>query len=192
MWLRLTRWLAPLAACCFVIASCSSARTEAAQDNQDSGKQPDEADTRDDALTAFSVGAADQPPDTPSLATATLVATSGSQVEGRVIFDPIEGGLIIRVEATGLGEGVHGMHVHEVGDCSSSDGTSAGPHFDPDGNKLGDLDSIEGDPAGEAFVDVLAPGLTLWGETDVIGRSIVLHDPEDADVRIACGLIEAA
>jgi len=38
----------------------------------------------------------------------------------------------IVADITGLTPGKHGFHIHDFGDCSSSDGSSAGGHFKPD------------------------------------------------------------
>lgn len=153
-------------------------------------------DREDEASSVpFSAGATPPPsvPDgAPALASASLVPASGSDAQGLIVFDPIEDGLIVSVEATGLDGGEHGMHIHEVGDCSALDASSAGDHFDPDGSKLGDLTAIESDEAGSAFVDVVASDLALWGDNDIVGRAIVIHSSEDPDVRIACGVIEGA
>lgn len=143
----------------------------------------------------FSAGATPPPvapAGAPTAASANLVPASGSDAHGLVIFDPIDDGIIISVEATGLDPGEHGLHIHEVGDCSALDASSAGAHFDPDGNKAGDLTPIDSDEAGTAFVDVVADGLGLWGDNDIVGRSIVIHSAEDPEVRIACGVIEGA
>ncbi len=132
------------------------------------------------------------PADAPAFAIAELGAASGSQASGSIIFTAVDDGLLLSVEAKGLGEGgSHGFHIHEVGDCTAPDATSAGGHFDPDGTKLGDLENLVTGPDGSSFVDVRAPGLTLWGSTDVTGRSVVIHDADDPDIRIACGVIEA-
>jgi Cu-Zn family superoxide dismutase len=64
-------------------------------------------------------------------ADATLEARSGSKVSGTVSFKAA--GQKIRVEArvAGLTPGPHGFHVHEAGDCSAADASSAKGHFNP-------------------------------------------------------------
>lgn len=104
----------------------------------------------------------------------------------------------------------HGFHIHETGDCSAPDASSAGPHFNPtnqphgqpDGSThhAGDLFNVKADAQGVAMVDVRSSGLTLGdgAATDIMGRSVVVHAmPDDyftqpsgaSGDRIACGVI---
>lgn len=141
-------------------------------------------------------------------ATAKLEARSGSQVQGTVSFTPV--GDLVRVEATvsGLTPGQHGFHVHEVGDCSAPDGTSAKGHFNPAGkthghhdaseHHAGDMPNLVADAAGNARYSAdLAISLST-GPQGVLGRSVVIHaDPDDyqsqpagnSGKRVACGVI---
>src|SRR5688500_3413871 len=63
-------------------------------------------------------------------ATATLAATQGSTASGTATFKSAgKDGVQLNVEVNGLKPGApHGIHVHEKGDCSAPDATSAGPH----------------------------------------------------------------
>jgi Cu-Zn family superoxide dismutase len=45
--------------------------------------------------------------------------------------------LTVFAEVSGLTPGLHGFHIHEKGDCSAPDGTSAGGHFNPTGKPHG-------------------------------------------------------
>ena len=71
----------------------------------------------------------------PISARATLDARSGSNVSGVVRFQEVmsDGVPAVRVtiDAAGVPAGMHGFHVHETGDCSAPDATSAGGHFNP-------------------------------------------------------------
>lgn len=105
----------------------------------------------------------------------------------------------------------HGFHVHEKGDCSAPDASSAGAHFNPTNqphgqpddstHHAGDLFNVKADAQGTAMVDVRSTGLTLrdGSPTDVVGKSVVVHAmPDDYSTqpsgnsgdRIACGVIE--
>lgn len=145
-------------------------------------------------------------------AAATLAPTEGNEVAGRLEFSSVDGGIRITGEVTGLEAGSeHGFHVHETGDCSAPDGTSAGGHFNPattahgrvgqGEHHAGDSDNIVANDQGTAMVDTLLRGATLdQGETGIIGRGVIVHaDPDDyttqptgnAGDRLACGVIEA-
>jgi Cu-Zn family superoxide dismutase len=136
---------------------------------------------------------------------ADLAAASGSAVTGRVAVTAISGGVHLEVKASGLAPGVHGFHVHEVGDCSAPDASSAKGHFNPGakphGSHAGDLADLTADASGMAHLSVDMPGLALDdGPTGIVGRAFVIHaDPDDhksqpagnAGKRIACGVIKA-
>lgn len=144
-------------------------------------------------------------------ATATLGAASGSGVSGTVTFSEEAGGVRIYAMLTGLAPGEHGFHVHETGDCSAPDASSAGGHFNPGGmdhgapeadpRHAGDLGNIVADEAGNATYERVDAHITLGdGPNSIIGRAVVVHsEPDDmtsqpagnAGARIACGVIVA-
>lgn len=136
---------------------------------------------------------------------ADLGPASGSTVSGTVAVTAVDGGVRLEVKATGLKPGVHGFHVHEVGDCSAPDASSAKGHFNPGGKPhgghAGDLADLSADAAGAASLSSVITGLTLdEGPTGIIGRAFVIHaDPDDhvtqpsgnSGKRVACGVIKA-
>jgi len=140
-----------------------------------------------------------------TVAHADLAAASGSSVLGTVKVTAIAGGVHLDVQASGLAPGVHGFHVHEVGDCSAPDASSAKGHFNPGatphGSHAGDLSDLTADASGVAKLSVDMPGLELGtGPTSIMGRAFVIHaDPDDhksqpagnSGKRIACGIIKA-
>src|SRR5437899_10211846 len=67
----------------------------------------------------------------PTKAIAVLHPTAGSNVTGSVTFTQSGEAVKVVADITGLTPGKHGFHIHEFGDCSSSDGSSAGGHFNP-------------------------------------------------------------
>lgn len=108
-----------------------------------------------------------------------------------------------------LPQGPHGIHIHEVGDCSSPDGTSTGGHWNPYGamhgmlgmgeSHLGDLGNVQVERTGEGTLMITTDAWTIGtgDDTDVVGRGIILHEGEDnlmpdanPGPRIACGVIE--
>jgi len=143
-------------------------------------------------------------------AVATLAARSGSAVTGSVSFYEVPGGLRIEARVAGLTPGQHGFHVHEAGDCSAPDASSAKGHFNPAGlahgshdaaiHHGGDLPNLLANAAGEAVYVGEVHGIGLSGANGIAGRSIVIHaDPDDyksqpagnSGKRIACGVIGA-
>ncbi|MEJ2385471.1 MAG: superoxide dismutase family protein [Gammaproteobacteria bacterium] len=145
-------------------------------------------------------------------AIARMEPKSGSSVSGAVVFTAFDGPMVMGGVLSGGEPGTHAIHIHEVGDCSAADGTSAGPHFNPTGaphgrpdspdgqHHAGDLGNITFDANGRAGFDrVLGTGLTFRGDTGIVGRAVIVHaKPDDfetqptgaAGARIACGVIE--
>lgn len=144
-------------------------------------------------------------------AAATLAPTEGSTVAGTVTFVQEGGQVYVAAHVTGLEPGLHGFHIHENGDCSAPDGTSAGGHFNPDGvdhagptaavKHRGDLGNIEASEDGMAHHEATLSFITLEeGQPhSIIGRGLIVHAGEDdltsqptgaAGGRLACGVIE--
>ena len=140
-----------------------------------------------------------------------LMPTQGNNVTGTITFTSTPEGVLVKGDIHGLTPGKHGFHIHEYGDCSSADGSSAGGHFNPtnmqhggpmDKNRHeGDMGNIEADASGNAHVEYTDKTLTLNGENSIIGRGVVVHrDVDDlksqpagnAGPRIACGVIGIA
>ena len=145
-------------------------------------------------------------------ADAVLLTAKDHPLWGSVSFVEVDGGGLVRADVRGLPfGGVFGFHVHEKGDCSSADFTSAGGHFNPGGKPhahyagperhAGDLPNLEADGEGNATYAFETKLLTVAkGPNSVVGRAVVIHArPDDyksqpagnAGPRIACGLIRA-
>ena len=143
-------------------------------------------------------------------AVANLQPSSGSQVKGTVIFTKMGDDVQVVADVENLKPGKHGFHIHEKGDCSAPDASSAGAHFNPTHQHHGGPDSVErhtGD-FGNITVDASGKGHLDWkgklkfsGAKSIIGKSVIVHEKEDdlktdpsgnSGARIACGVIEAA
>ena len=143
-------------------------------------------------------------------ATCKLESKSGSKVTGTVTFTKVGDDVQVVADITGLTPGKHGFHIHEKGDCSAADASSAGAHFNPMQHKhggttgterhVGDLGNIEADASGKAHLDSICK-MNLGGAGSIIGKSVVVHEKEDdlktdpsgnSGARQACGAIEAA
>jgi Cu-Zn family superoxide dismutase len=64
-------------------------------------------------------------------AEARLAPTQDNRVAGVVTFTQTGSKVRAIAEVSGLTPGAHGFHIHDKGDCSAPDGTSAGGHFNP-------------------------------------------------------------
>jgi superoxide dismutase, Cu-Zn family len=151
------------------------------------------------------------PVDTTVKAIAELYPTAGNQAHGTVIFTMVNEGIKMQVHIEGLKPGLHGFHIHQYGDCSSADGSSAGGHFNPDqmvhggpmdsNRHAGDMGNIEADSNGVANLELVDNQMSFSGPHSIIGRGIVIHANSDdlktqpsgnSGSRIACGVIGIA
>ena len=144
---------------------------------------------------------------------AALAPASGSLVSGTLAFVPMGDGVHVTGDIGGLApNSTHGFHIHETGDCSAADASSAGGHFNPSGeahgrasaphHHLGDNDNLLADANGVAHVNAHFAGVVLGGggADDIVGKAVIVHaNPDDyasqpsgnAGARIACGVISA-
>ncbi|CAB4064482.1 SOD1 [Lepeophtheirus salmonis] len=135
---------------------------------------------------------------------AKIIHEKNDQIKGDIIlrqdgpFAPVS--MIGTVE--GVMEGLHGFHIHEVGD-TSNECKGAGSHFNPH-------EKTHGAPQSESrHVGDLGNVQVYWGKqsSDTFRRTIVIHERKDdlgltgdfsslttgnAGSRIACGIIKNA
>jgi Cu-Zn family superoxide dismutase len=148
-------------------------------------------------------------PLTPLKAVAVLHPTGTNKVSGTVTFTEVADDVQVQATITGLTPGNHGFHVHELGDCSAADASSAGAHFNPTkqphagpdatARHVGDMGNVKADASGMAKLDYVDHHISLTNdERSVIGRSVIVHEKADdlksqpagdAGARIACGVI---
>lgn len=153
------------------------------------------------------------PTSTARSATVNLAPASASLVSGKLTAMPMGDGVHFTGEIGGLApNSTHAIHIHERGDCSAADASSAGGHFNPaaaphgkagaGAHHAGDMDNIVADAKGVARVNAHARGVTLGGgaANDVAGKAVIVHAaPDDyrsqpagnAGARVACGLVVA-
>lgn len=137
-----------------------------------------------------------------------LSAKGENALFGTVTFMQQQNGVRIIADVAGLTPGKHGFHIHEHGDCSAADASSAGGHFNPTNTKhggpdseerhAGDLGNLDADKSGFAHYDRVDTVISLQGPNSIIGKSIVIHADEDdlktdpagkSGPRIGCGVI---
>jgi Cu-Zn family superoxide dismutase len=154
--------------------------------------------------------AAEAPMDIVDQAVAELELAPDRVSAGMVSFSQEAEGVKVVAHIVGAPAGTLGLHVHDIGDCSAADFTSAGGHFNPtdaphggpeDAERhAGDLGNIVIGEDGSGHMELISDMLSL-GEDDnsVIGRAVILHEKEDdlasqptgaAGSRLACGVVE--
>lgn len=146
-----------------------------------------------------------------SKAVAVLHPTKGNTASGVVRFTKTGAGVKVVGHFEGLSPGLHAFHIHEFGDCSAADGTSAGSHYNPAGmphggpdaerRHVGDLGNITAGENGVADYERVDAHLAFDGPHSIIGRSLIVHEKADdfttqptgaAGGRVACGVIGVA
>lgn len=160
-------------------------------------------------------GAADDVSETSSRrenadATVRLAARPGSGAHGFVRLIETDEGIRLIAELAGMPPGPHGFHVHEKGDCSAPDFSSAGEHFATAGHEAhgmpadaqrhtGDLGNIVVDSNGTASLDRKDEIISLKGDRSIVGRAVIVHemadngaDAKSAGGRLLCGVVERA
>lgn len=140
-----------------------------------------------------------------------LSPTKGNNVKGTLMIYKDGKNVRIEGEITGLTPGKHGMHIHEKGDCSAPDASTAGDHYNPmhkvhgdaddKDSHMGDLGNIKADDKGVAKVDIKVDEelMALDGPNSILGKGFIVHAGEDdlktqpsgnSGPRVACGKIE--
>ncbi|CAH9080485.1 unnamed protein product [Cuscuta europaea] len=136
-------------------------------------------------------------------------------VGGTIQFtqDDIHGPTTVSGSVTGLKPGLHGFHIHALGDTTNGC-LSTGPHFNPCGKDhgapedeirhAGDLGNITAGNDGVAPINIIDSQIPLIGTNSILGRAVVVHGDHDdlgkgghelskttgnAGARVACGII---
>jgi Cu-Zn family superoxide dismutase len=145
----------------------------------------------------------------PAASAAVRGLAADADAKGTVTFTKEAAGVRVVADFTGLAPGQHGFHVHEKGDCSAPDASSAGEHFNPEAGThgprnqdtahAGDMGNLEADASGKAHLDYVDPKMALDGADSVVGKAVIVHEKSDdlatqpsgnSGARIACGVIE--
>ncbi|CAF2116162.1 unnamed protein product [Brassica napus] len=147
-----------------------------------------------------------------TMAKGVAVLNSSEGVKGTIFFTHEgNGATTVTGTVSGLKPGLHGFHVHALGDTTNGC-MSTGPHFNPDGKThgapedanrhAGDLGNIIVGDDGTATFTITDSQIPLSGPNSIVGRAVVVHaDPDDlgkgghelslstgnAGGRVACG-----
>lgn len=136
-----------------------------------------------------------------------ITGTDGTSI-GEASLRPGPHGMVIRLKASGIPEGWHGAHLHQVGDCTDYDKgfKASGSHINISGAEHGLLNPA-GYHTGADFPnlyateekglvgELFASGLLLEQANDDDGFALIIHENEDdhitqpiggAGARLAC------
>jgi Cu-Zn family superoxide dismutase len=144
-------------------------------------------------------------------AKAVIESKSDSKLVGTVTFTEKSGVVNMEAAISGATPGTHAIHIHEKGDCTAADATSAAGHWNPTKEAhgkwgsgachRGDIGNIEVGADGKGK---LTMSTNLWCigcndmTKDITGKSIIIHGKADdfttqptgnAGARQGCGVI---
>lgn len=147
------------------------------------------------ALGALALGlvlasCASAPPET-KMGSADLKPRSGSNASGHVHFHQLDKRVHVAFEVKGLAaNSKHGFHLHEKGDCSALDASSAGSRH------AGDFGNIQANAQGVAKGELYLDNMHV---NQIKGLAAIVHEKEDdeksqpagnAGSRISCGVVQ--
>lgn len=122
----------------------------------------------------------------------TVYSKSGTQTQGTALFTQKGKRVELDMNVYKLTPGLHAVHLHEKGDCSAADASSAGGHWNPshdDHGKwdtqhfhMGDIGNLNADKNGTARL-VFDTDKWCIGCSDesknIVGKSLVIHAAKD-------------
>ncbi len=141
----------------------------------------------------------------------TIDPRSGSKMTGTATFTTEGNKIDLTIEVRGAPAGVHAVHIHEHGDCTSSDAESAGGHWNPTKEAhgkwgdsafhLGDIGNLTVNADGTGTLSMSTDKWTIGTgqNNDITGHAVVIHTKGDdfksqpagaAGTRIGCGVIQ--
>ncbi len=144
-------------------------------------------------------------------AVAVISPASGSNVQGEATFKEVGDEVKVKLHLENLESGKHAFHLHKKGDCSASDATSAGGHWNPTNEEhgkrghgefhKGDVANVVANSNGNVEFTMKVDGWSVGGEkkSDILGQAVIIHAGADdftsqpsgaAGARVACGVIQ--
>lgn len=124
--------------------------------------------------------------------TYTVNSKSGTNTQGTAMFTQKGKNVELDLNVYKLTPGIHAVHLHEKGDCSSTDGSSAGGHWNPTSDNhgkwghdefhMGDIGNLVADKDGSARL-VFKTDKWCIGCDDptknIIGKGLIIHADKD-------------
>jgi Cu-Zn family superoxide dismutase len=202
-------------ALCFLLASCSGNETRSVDQENTNERSVDNtvganvtSDTTNGMTMADGNGAMMAAGKT---AEATISSASGSGLTGRAVFTETGGAVRVVITVENATPGTHAVHLHQNGDCSKPDATSAGAHWSPDNkphgkrgegqHHAGDMPNMEVGQDGKGKLELTVNEWKIGGsdeKANIINKAIIVHAKADdyktqpsgnAGDRIGCGVV---
>lgn len=122
----------------------------------------------------------------------TINSKSGTETQGTADFSQTGKTVKLDLNVYKLTPGIHAVHLHEKADCSATDGTSTGGHWNPAGDDhgkwgeehfhMGDIGNLTADKDGTARL-VFKTDKWCIGCSDesknILGKGLIVHAGKD-------------
>ena len=122
----------------------------------------------------------------------TINSKSGTQTQGTAKFVQTGKNVEMDLNVYKLTPGIHAVHIHEKGDCSSTDGSSAGGHWNPTNHDhgkfgseafhMGDIGNLNADKDGTARIVFKTDKWCIGCKDEtknIVGKSLIIHAGRD-------------
>ena len=122
----------------------------------------------------------------------TINSKSGTQTQGTAKFVQTGKNVEMDLNVYKLTPGIHAVHIHEKGDCSSTDGSSAGGHWNPTNHDhgkfgsetfhMGDIGNLNADKEGTARLLFKTDKWCIGCKDEtknIVGKSLIIHAGRD-------------
>ena len=124
--------------------------------------------------------------------TYTINAKSKTNTQGTAMFTQTGKNVALDLNVYQLKPGIHAVHLHEKGDCSSEDASSAGGHWNPtthnhgkwghDEHHMGDIGNLVADKDGTARLQFKTDKWCIGCKDEtknIVGKSLIIHAGRD-------------
>ena len=122
----------------------------------------------------------------------TINSKSGTETQGTAKFVQTGKNVEMDLNVYKLTPGIHAVHIHEKGDCSSTDGSSAGGHWNPTNHDhgkfgsetfhMGDIGNLNADKDGTARIVFKTDKWCIGCKDEtknIVGKSLIIHAGRD-------------
>lgn len=122
----------------------------------------------------------------------TINSKSGTNTQGTAQFTQSGKMVSMDMNVYKLTPGIHAVHVHEKGDCSATDASSAGGHWNPSNDQhgkwgaehyhMGDIGNLMADKDGTARIMFKTDKWCIGcndPSKNIVGKSIIIHAGKD-------------
>ena len=122
----------------------------------------------------------------------TINSKSGTETQGTAKFVQTGKNVEMDLNVYKLTPGIHAVHIHEKGDCSSTDGSSAGGHWNPTNHDhgkfgsetfhMGDIGNLNADKDGTARMAFKTDKWCIGCKDEtknIVGKSLIIHAGRD-------------